>query len=118
MFGGVLSALIVGFILDRKNLYAEVIADSYAQASDDPEFWKGLSEEQRKKAEEMFQRAREVNGDFTKLKVENLKESSNNSEETTSKPAAATAASTTKKSDNVSTTKKSDDIDMFSDYGD
>ena len=45
MFGGVLSALIVGFILDKGDLYASVVADSYIQSSDDEEFWKGLSEE-------------------------------------------------------------------------
>ena len=51
MFGGVLSALIVGFILENGNLYANVVADSYAQSSQDEDFWKGLSDEEKKKAQ-------------------------------------------------------------------
>ena len=49
MFGGVLSALVVGFILDRGDLYATVAAESYLQGADDEEFWKGLSDEEKKK---------------------------------------------------------------------
>lgn len=54
MFGGVLSALIVGYILDSKDLYASVVADSYAQGADDEEFWKGLSDEEKKKAQALI----------------------------------------------------------------
>jgi hypothetical protein len=54
MFGGVLSALIVGFILENGNLYANVVADSYAQTEEDEEFWKGLSDEEKKKAQAMI----------------------------------------------------------------
>lgn len=56
MFGGVLSALIVGFILERGNLYANVVADSYVQSAQDEEFWKGLSDEEKKKAQQMIDR--------------------------------------------------------------
>ncbi|CAB9511890.1 expressed unknown protein [Seminavis robusta] len=59
MFGGVISALIVGAILDSTNSYAEVIADSYAQSAEDEEFWKGLSEEERKKTQELLQKIKE-----------------------------------------------------------
>jgi hypothetical protein len=54
MFGGVVSALIVGYILDSKNLYASVVADSYAQGADDEEFWKGLSDEEKKKTQALI----------------------------------------------------------------
>jgi hypothetical protein len=54
MFGGVLSALIVGYILDSKDLYASVVADSYAQGADDEEFWKGLSDEEKKKTQALI----------------------------------------------------------------
>ena len=59
MFGGVLSALIVGFILESRNLYANVIADSYAQGAEDEEFWKGLSDEEKKKTQELLQKLKE-----------------------------------------------------------
>jgi hypothetical protein len=62
MFGGVLSALMVGFILERGNLYASVVADSYAQGGDNEEFWAGLSETERKKAEEVLQKIRDTKG--------------------------------------------------------
>lgn len=59
MFGGVLSALIVGFILESNNSYANVIADSYAQGAEDEEFWKGLSDEEAKKTKELLQKLKE-----------------------------------------------------------
>jgi hypothetical protein len=62
MFGGVLSALMVGFILERGNLYASVVADSYAQGGDNEEFWAGLSETERIKAEDVLQRIRDTKG--------------------------------------------------------
>lgn len=59
MFGGLLSALAVGFIIDSRNLYANIVADSYAQGGDNEEFWKGLSDEEKKKTQELLQRLRE-----------------------------------------------------------
>lgn len=56
MFGGVASALIVGAILESSDSYANVIADSYAQGGEDEEFWKGLSEEEKKKTQELLQK--------------------------------------------------------------
>jgi hypothetical protein len=61
MFGGVMSALIVGFILEKGDLYASVVADSYVQSSDDEEFWKGLSEEERKKAQALIRKVKSNN---------------------------------------------------------
>ena len=48
MFGGVFSALIVGFLLESGNSYAGIVADSYAQGGDE-EFWESLSPEDQKK---------------------------------------------------------------------
>lgn len=59
MFGGILSALIVGLILDSRDLYASVIADSYAQGAEDEDFWKGLSEEEKKKTQELLAKLKE-----------------------------------------------------------
>jgi hypothetical protein len=64
MLGGVLSAVVVGTILEKKNLYANVVADSYIQQSDgddEEKFWKGLSDEEQKKAREILQRIKENN---------------------------------------------------------
>lgn len=59
MFGGLFSALAVGFIIDKRDLYVNIVADSYAQGADDAEFWKGLSEEEKKKTQELLQRLKE-----------------------------------------------------------
>lgn len=66
MFGGVLSALMVGFILERGNLYASVVADSYAQGGDNEEFWQGLTDTERKKAEDVLQKIRDTKGGTVK----------------------------------------------------
>ena len=62
MVGGVLSALIVGFILEKSNSYAQVIADSYDQGGDDA-FWNSLSPEDREKAKDMLEKLRKSKGD-------------------------------------------------------
>ena len=63
MFGGLISALIVGFILEQNDLYASVIADSYAQGdgatAEELQFWKGLSEEETKKTQQLLEKMRQ-----------------------------------------------------------
>jgi len=54
MFGGLFSALFVGWLVDSKNLYANIVAESYAQGANDEEFWKGLSEEEKIKTQELL----------------------------------------------------------------
>jgi hypothetical protein len=54
MFGGLLSASAVGFMLEKGDLYANIVADSYIQQGNDEEFWKGLSEEERIKGQEIL----------------------------------------------------------------
>lgn len=56
MFGGLISALMVGLIVDKRNLYASLVADSYAQSGEDEEFWKGLSEEEKNKAQDLIRK--------------------------------------------------------------
>ncbi|GAX29210.1 hypothetical protein FisN_28Lh038 [Fistulifera solaris] len=63
MFGGLLSAIFVGLIVDSKNLSAQIVAESYSQGQDDEEFWKGLSEEEKTKAQEILRRVRESKGE-------------------------------------------------------
>ena len=61
MVGGVLSALIVGFILEKSNNYAQIVADSYAEGGDDA-FLNSLSLEDREKAKEMLEKLRQSKG--------------------------------------------------------
>lgn len=61
MFGGVLSALVVGLILDSGDNYSNVVADSYADRTknrsleeEDPEFWAQLSPEEQVQARQIL----------------------------------------------------------------
>uniref|UniRef100_A0A7S2HFY2 Transmembrane protein n=1 Tax=Helicotheca tamesis TaxID=374047 RepID=A0A7S2HFY2_9STRA len=98
MFGGVVSALIVGFLLENGNLYANVVADSMAEqeAAGEESFWDSLSPQDRSKAEEM---------------VKKLRESKQNGE-----GGSGTAAATEIKSEKSE--EKKEELAMFSDYDD
>ena len=120
MFGGVLSALIVGFILESRGSYANVIADSYAQGADDEDFWKGLSEEEKRKTQELLQKLKESKegGDgsssapspkTTVAAAESIADPS-----TTAAAASAESASSSEPTSSKSTDTK--DAGMFSDY--
>lgn len=113
MFGGLLSALVVGFIVDKRNLYANLVADSYAQGEDDEEFWKGLNEEEKKKTQELLQRVRE-----------SKQGGSNRSEESSVPSTPAVAVTSQAKSAEIArstvdstTAGEKSEIGMFSDYG-
>ena len=105
MFGGVISALIVGYILESKNLYANVVADSYAQGADDEEFWKGLSDEEKKKTQALINKlnAKKVSEKDTPVQI----------------GASAIDVSTGDDSFLESVLEKNaPELDMFSDYAD
>lgn len=106
MFGGVISALIVGFILENGNLYASVVADSYAQTEEDEEFWKGLSDEEKKKAQAMIDKL-------------NAKKAQEDGTTTTPQviPAAPSMMEVVVEND-TSEDKVTQELDMFSDYAD
>jgi hypothetical protein len=53
MVGGVFSAVMVGFLLESSNSYANVVADSYAQGGDE-DFWEKLNPEETLKAKELI----------------------------------------------------------------
>lgn len=96
MFGGLLSALVVGFIVDKNDSYAQIVADSYIQQESEQgqeEFWKGLSEEEKLKAERLLDKVRGADG---KVELPTISEATKNE----------------KKEENKSATK----VDMFSDY--
>jgi hypothetical protein len=98
MFGGLISALIVGLIVDSRNLYAGLVADSYAQSSDDEEFWKGLSDEEINKAQDLLRKVKES---YDPPKVDDK-----------------LMSLTTKQNGDLGKTTDQKDIALFSDYSD
>mmetsp|Transcript_20367 Transcript_20367/g.24473 ORF Transcript_20367/g.24473 Transcript_20367/m.24473 type:complete len:205 (+) Transcript_20367:160-774(+) len=106
MLGGVLSALIVGAILESRDSYASIVADSYAQGAEDEEFWKSLSDEEKTKMEGLLQKVRD---------------SKKGSEGTVPANANAlvedTTVAATSSSSSIEVPKKEEkELDMFSDY--
>lgn len=119
MIGGVVSALIVGFLLESNNSYANVVADSYAQSGDE-EFWEKLSPEDQVKAKELI----------AKIKASKEGNSSPSSDTTSQEvvvPSMINGEATGKEEPTPSMTpvvneenKKKDQeaVSMFSDYDD
>jgi hypothetical protein len=124
MFGGLLSALVVGTIVDQKNLYATIVAESYAQGSDDPEFWKGLSEEEKKKTQELLRKIKENDNRESGETVSattaaptpaaTLSSTATTVSRETRQPTATVAASPS--SSTADKAEKSPELDLFSDY--
>lgn len=107
MAGGVISAVIVGFLLEKGDLYASIAAESYLQSAEDEEFWKGLSDEEQSKAREM---------------MDKIKATKNGSSlpEVTTNSGLETTATTTTQTQTASPSKPkgaSKPMDIFSDYG-
>ena len=103
MVGGLISTIFVGSVVNGRNLYANIVAESYAQKGDE-EFWQNLSDEEKIKAQEMLAR------------VKNSMDGKSN------EPVAATTqvedapVTTTPKATAAAASSKP--ADMFSDYGD
>jgi hypothetical protein len=108
MFGGLFSTLAVGFIIDKRNLYANIVADSYNQGADDAEFWKGLSEEEKVKTQELLQRLKESKEGGAEKKSEKNR---------TTEPSTSIGSSNQKVTDPNSAQERKA-VEMFSDYGD
>lgn len=107
MAGGLLSAVIVGTILESKNLYANVVADSYAQGGDNEQFWRGLSDEEKVKAQEMLSKVKKsMDGELSP-------EANVMASEGTAEPAVPAP-----KAPKPKEASKPKEVDMFSDYGD
>lgn len=103
MAGGLLSALIVGFILKSNNSYADVVADSYEGTNDDDDFWDNLTDEEKIKVEGMMKQVSGENSSIAET-MQALKEKSAKAKELEAETAAAAPV------------KKQEDLDMFSDY--
>lgn len=110
MVGGVVSALIVGAILDKGDLYANVAAESYLQSEDDEEFWKALSEEEKKKAKDIMEKIKQSKSDGP------LSSPVQASVEEVATPETETKKDAPKAPDAAATASKP--TDMFSDYSD
>mmetsp|Transcript_122264 Transcript_122264/g.351205 ORF Transcript_122264/g.351205 Transcript_122264/m.351205 type:complete len:203 (-) Transcript_122264:75-683(-) len=111
MFGGVLSAVIVGFLLEKGDLYASIAAESYLQSAEDEEFWKGLSQEEQGKAREMMDKIKGADGSLPAKSTESGVVAST---------AVASSSSTLSEvsSSKSNSASSSQPTDMFSDYGD
>jgi hypothetical protein len=117
MFGGVLSAVIVGFLLEKGDLYASIAAESYLQSAEDEEFWKGLSQEEQGKAREMLEK---IKGSSTSLPAQATDSAvvSSTSAISSSSSTLSEVSSTTTSTSKSRTGSSSQPTDMFSDYGD
>lgn len=118
MLGGLLSAVFVGTIVDKKDLYATIVADSYAQSSDnDEEFWKGLSEEEKIKTQEFLSKmqSNKNNGDNAIAEQKPVVVAAT----TESKPSNAAAKDTSTTIAAAEEKKPATaEVGMFSDYAD
>jgi hypothetical protein len=119
MFGGVFSALIVGFILEKRNLYANIVAESYAQGGDE-EFWKSLSAEEKTKAQSLLaqlKESKEASSNSDNVASGSVISQSTVAVDTSEKPILANTSEST----NVSAPapiKEKKPMGMFSDYDD
>ena len=105
MIGGVLSTVMVGFLLESGNSYASVVADSYAQGGDE-EFWESLSPEDQEKTRELMEKLR---------KSKEGKGEGADAGESPAVPVPSPAASVDEPSKGA---EKKEAISMFSDYED
>jgi hypothetical protein len=60
MLGGLLSAIVVGAILEKGDLYAKLASETYIRSADDAEFYKNMSEDEKKKAQAMLSKIKEA----------------------------------------------------------
>ena len=112
MFGGLVSVLIVGAMLEGGDLYAGLVADSYAQGAEDEEFWKNLSEEEKIKAQEALAMLRKAKG--IELDNESPSPVVQAIREDTAEAVAAPAQAPSLDDKKEASSSKS--VDMFSDY--
>jgi len=114
MIGSVISAMMVGFMLEKGDLYASVAAESYLQSGDDEAFWKSLSDEEQVKAREMLDKIKSSkdNGGGSRTTTTSTSSSSVDSN------AAVVASLSEAPARAAAPVQASKPADMFSDYGD
>lgn len=126
MFGGLISTTLLGTIIEKKDLYANLAAESYIDMADDPNFWQqmteGMSPEEKEKAKELMakikaQRAGETAGteQLTTMSSEGAETSGGNSSSSSESQSSSSSPSTvTLETAKDKAAKASND--MFSDY--
>jgi len=110
MVGGLISTTLLGTIIEKKDLYANLAAESYMEMADDPAFWKkmtdGMSPEEQEKTKVLM----------AKIKAQRAGESPGQQPLAMASEVAETSSSIETKS----TTPKDEVVkassDMFSDY--
>ena len=123
MAGGLISTMAVGAILEKKDLYADLAAESYLDMADDPEFWKkmsdGLSDEEKANAEKIMAKLKQqkdgVGSSSSSTNVVNRNDKQNevaSKQEVQTKIEKRTAASGVAKEE----TERAPNDNMFSDY--
>lgn len=121
MAGGLLSAVAVGAILEASDGYAAVVAESYDLEADE-QFWKGLNDEEAKKAREMIAKVKAQRGDNEQAElsvVESLAQTdpvSTASDEKVASSPVATPVATTTTTTTTASAEPAKEVDMFSDY--
>lgn len=125
MFGGLIAVIFVGFIIDKRDLYANIVADSYAQAGDDEEFWKSLSVEEAEKTRALLQKMKQQQNRSGNSSESDKQVALTSALETTDanllkpdkKEAPAAATTTTSELPGAPESKQPEkEIGMFSDY--
>jgi len=116
MFGGLISTALLGTLIDKKDLYADLAVESYMEMADDPDFWRkmseGMSPEEQEKAKELMEKIKakrageEGVGAAQVLASDGGETGSSNTEATTTPAPVEAAKEEIAKASN----------DMFSDY--
>ena len=112
MIGGLICVIIVGTLIDKGDLYANLAAESYIQTADDKEFWKNMSEDEKRKAEAMLSKIKDGKDkglDEKELQASVMAEVEGDSQTTTS--SSAPSERPAKKTEAAKAS-----ADMFSDY--
>jgi hypothetical protein len=115
MLGGVLSAAFVGTVVDQKNLYGQLVVDSYLPDRDDQAFWKELTEEERLKVKGLLERMAEGKEDG-KQELEAMMAQKKAAAANNNNTMDAVTANKSSPSSDPSATKKQKEMEMFSDY--
>jgi hypothetical protein len=131
MLGGVLSAAFVGTVVDQRNLYGQLVVDSYLPDRNDEAFWKGLNEEERLKVKDLLERmalgqdgdAKQELEEMMAQKMATIKSTSGTTSNINKPDGSAAVDKNTLSSDSTkannaeaSSKKQKKEIGMFSDY--
>jgi hypothetical protein len=128
MVGGVISTTLLGTIIEKKDLYANLAAESYIDMAEDPAFWKqmtdGMSPDEQEKAKELMKKIKEKRageaGASGEQSLSPLSMSSEGAETSSSsietEPAAASSSSSSAPLETAKDETAKASNDMFSDY--